>query len=116
MNESQIFRDLSLNKFEWDHPRCNSLRRVNSVVQTAVSRVESAVVACDNAHAVAVLTEWKEFRALDWAAIYEVMKKPAFVFDGRNVLDHDALRALGFIVYAVGKPLDAFLLPSASKN
>ena len=37
------------------------------------------------------------------------MVKPAFVFDGRNILDHDYLRSIGFIVYALGKPLDPFL-------
>ena len=40
--------------------------------------------------------------------------KPAFIFDGRNILDHDALRAIGFIVYALGKPLDAFILNGPS--
>jgi UDPglucose 6-dehydrogenase len=37
------------------------------------------------------------------------MVKPAFVFDGRNILDHASLRELGFMVYALGKPLDPFL-------
>ena len=35
--------------------------------------------------------------------------KPAFVFDGRNILDHEKLRSIGFIVYALGKPLDPFM-------
>ena len=38
------------------------------------------------------------------------MQRPAFVFDGRNILDHEHLRQLGFIVYALGKPLDPFIL------
>ena len=37
------------------------------------------------------------------------MMHPAFVFDGRNLLDHDALRDIGFVVYGLGKPLDPFL-------
>jgi UDPglucose 6-dehydrogenase len=41
--------------------------------------------------------------------MYEQMCKPAFVFDGRNILDHEKLREIGFIVYALGKPLDPFL-------
>ena len=105
----QIYRDLSLNKFEWDHPRLTSLRRVNSVVKTAVTRCESAMDAVANSHAVAILTEWSEFKTLDWCAIYESMTKPAFLFDGRNILDHDKLREIGFVVYALGKPLDPFL-------
>ena len=67
------------------------------------------VQACDDAHALAVLTEWDEFKTLDFERIYAKMMKPAFVFDGRNILDHARLREIGFIVYALGKPLDPFL-------
>lgn len=58
-----------------------------------------------------MITEWDEFASLDYERIYDSMSKPAFVFDGRNVLDHERLRGLGFIVYALGKPLEAFLRP-----
>ena len=58
-----------------------------------------------------ILTEWDEFKALDWGKIYESMVKPAFVFDGRNILDHAKLKDIGFIVYALGQPLDAFVQP-----
>lgn len=44
-------------------------------------------------------------QAYDYQRLYDSMVKPAFVFDGRNVLDHDALRKIGFIVYALGQPL-----------
>jgi UDPglucose 6-dehydrogenase len=71
---------------------------------------ESDVYACcARSHAVAVLTEWDAFRSLDWGRIYASMEKPAFVFDGRNLLDHRALRAIGFEVYAIGKPIRAGL-------
>jgi UDPglucose 6-dehydrogenase len=63
----------------------------------------------ENSHAVCVLTEWDEFKTYDWQRVYETMSKPAFVFDGRNLLDHEALRSIGFIVYALGKPLEPFL-------
>ena len=56
-----------------------------------------------DAHAVAVLTEWDEFREYDWNKIYENMLKPAFVFDGRNILDHKELETIGFRVYSIGK-------------
>ncbi|WP_026957105.1 UDP-glucose 6-dehydrogenase [Algoriphagus vanfongensis] len=59
--------------------------------------------ACKEAHAVAVLTEWDEFKGYDWQKIYDSMLKPAQVFDGRNILDHEALRKIGFRVYAIGK-------------
>jgi UDPglucose 6-dehydrogenase len=61
-------------------------------------------VAAQDAHAIAVLTEWSHFIELDYEAIFQSMVKPAFVFDGRNILDHKRLHAIGFNVYAVGKP------------
>ena len=60
--------------------------------------------AARDAHAIAVATEWPQFAELDYAAIYETMVHPAFIFDGRNILDHRALYDIGFNVYAVGKP------------
>ena len=57
-----------------------------------------------DAHGVLVLTEWDEFRDLDFAKVYEEMHKPAWVFDGRNVLDMAKLKSLGFYVYSIGKP------------
>lgn len=59
--------------------------------------------ACKNSHAIAVLTEWDEFADYDWKRIYQNMNKPAFVFDGRNILDATKLRQIGFVVYQVGK-------------
>ena len=59
--------------------------------------------ACAGAHAIAVLTEWDEFRDLDFAAIHRSMLKPAFIFDGRGILDLAALSELGFEAHAVGR-------------
>ena len=65
--------------------------------------------AARHAHAIAVLTEWRHFAELDYEAIFKDMVKPAFIFDGRNILDHRRLYELGFNVYAVGKaPLTHF--------
>jgi len=58
--------------------------------------------ACKDAHAIAVLTEWDEFTTYDWQKIYDGMQKPAFVFDGRNILDGAALRSIGFVYQAIG--------------
>jgi UDPglucose 6-dehydrogenase len=58
--------------------------------------------ACANAHAIAVLTEWDEFKTYDWEKIYESMLKPAFVFDGRNLLDGDKLKSIGFVYQSIG--------------
>lgn len=63
----------------------------------------TAYAASEGAHAVAVVTEWDEFRTLDFARIHGAMMKPAFLFDGRNILPADRLRELGFRVYAIGR-------------
>ncbi|PXY02999.1 nucleotide sugar dehydrogenase [Marinifilum breve] len=56
-----------------------------------------------SAHAIAILTEWDEFKTYDWEKVYNDMLKPAFVFDGRNIVDKDQLDAIGFDVYNIGK-------------
>jgi len=63
----------------------------------------SAYKAAEGAHALAIATEWDEFRTLDFARIHESMSKPAFVFDGRNILDLPKLRKLGFRASGIGK-------------
>ncbi|MBD0823367.1 UDP-glucose 6-dehydrogenase [Aestuariibaculum marinum] len=59
--------------------------------------------ACKESHAIAVLTEWDEFKTYDWQRIYNNMLKPAFVFDGRGILDTKALEKIGFVCYSIGK-------------
>ncbi|MEY4299968.1 MAG: hypothetical protein RIR25_1204 [Verrucomicrobiota bacterium] len=68
---------------------------------------KSAAEAAEGAHALAVLTEWDEFKTLDFPTIYAGMHKPAFVFDGRNILPRVELGKLGFQVFAIGKPQNA---------
>ena len=76
-------------------------------LEKLITTSSSAYDACDGAHAIAVLTEWDEFKTLDYQRIYEKMSKPAFIFDGRNIVDQAALRKIGFEVYAIGKPWPA---------
>lgn len=59
--------------------------------------------AAEGAHSIVVLTHWKEFKDLDYKRIYESMEKPAFIFDGRSYLDHQALYKIGFNVFPIGK-------------
>jgi UDPglucose 6-dehydrogenase len=87
VESSQIFADLEIKD---DDPRVEICSDANQALQ--------------GAHAMLVLTEWNEFRDLDFDKIYKVMHKPAWVFDGRNVLDVAKLRSLGFYVYSIGKP------------
>ena len=72
---------------------------VNDNLKVAGSAAEAAA----GAHAIAVLTEWDEFKSIPYAEIYENMPKPAFIFDGRNILPHAELRKIGFRVYPIGK-------------
>ncbi|MBD0725634.1 UDP-glucose 6-dehydrogenase [Flavobacterium sp. L1I52] len=76
--------------------------RATSVNAERVQSFQNPYQACEGAHAVAVLTEWDEFVTYDWQKIYEAMQKPAFVFDGRNILDKTALEKIGFVYQAIG--------------
>jgi UDPglucose 6-dehydrogenase len=74
--------------------------RLDDMVVTSTDPYDS----CDGAHALLILTEWDEFKTYDYEKIYASMSKPAFIFDGRNILDHDKLRKIGFEVHSIGKP------------
>jgi UDPglucose 6-dehydrogenase len=67
-----------------------------------VSSFSNPYEACLGAHAIAVLTEWDEFTNFDWQKIYDGMQKPAFVFDGRNLLNRFQLEQIGFVYQAIG--------------
>ena len=70
--------------------------------ESRVAIVDSALAALEGADALAVVTEWQEFRSPDFAALRERLKVPA-IFDGRNLYDPDVLRGLGFEYYAIGR-------------
>ena len=65
---------------------------------------KDAYEAAAGAHAIAIVTEWDEFKTLDYAKIFAGMPKPAFLFDGRNIVDLAALRKIGFRASGIGKP------------
>ena len=71
-----------------------------------VDIAEDAYAACEDAHAVAILTEWDIFKDLDYQRVFDSMEKPACIFDGRNILDRPALEKIGFKTYAIGKAND----------
>ncbi len=64
---------------------------------------EDPYEAAKDADAVVVMTEWDLYKTLDYQKIFDSMRKPAFVFDGRNILDHNELIKIGFEVHAIGK-------------
>ena len=71
--------------------------------EKSLSTSDSVYDACKDAYAVAILTEWDEFKQIDWQKIYVGMKKPAFLFDGRNIIDIETMRSLGFVASGIGK-------------
>jgi UDPglucose 6-dehydrogenase len=91
VNETQMFSDLD---YLGSRPQ--------QVNQKQLKAYDNPYEACKEAHAVAVLTEWDEFKAYDWQKIYDHMLKPAFIFDGRNILDKKALEQIGFVYKAIG--------------
>mmetsp|Transcript_28124 Transcript_28124/g.47197 ORF Transcript_28124/g.47197 Transcript_28124/m.47197 type:complete len:482 (-) Transcript_28124:197-1642(-) len=76
----------------------------NADVRKQVEIATDPYVAAAGAHALIVATEWDEFTKYDYERIYKSMSKPAFVFDGRSILDHDMLRKIGFDCYVIGTP------------
>ena len=68
-----------------------------------IQATENPYEALKDAHAIAIMTEWDEFKDYDWAKIYTQMKKPAFIFDGRNILDKSEMEKIGFEYSSIGK-------------
>ena len=91
VKEAQIYYDL-----DYLETRPSELNRTDLKV------VNDPYEACKDAHAIALLTEWDEFKTYDWQKIYEDMQKPAFVFDGRNLLNKKELEQIGFVYQAIG--------------
>ncbi|KDQ54163.1 hypothetical protein JAAARDRAFT_60913 [Jaapia argillacea MUCL 33604] len=72
-------------------------------IKKQVTLCSSALEACKDAEAVVIATEWKEFTLIDWETVYANMKKPAFVFDGRLLVDAKKLKEIGFKVTVIGR-------------
>jgi len=94
VSKEQIFADLE--RHYEDEGRSNQFIKEQVIVH---SEPYSAMA---DAHAIAILTEWDEFKTYDWQQIYTNMLKPAFLFDGRNILNLDRLSEIGFEVKRIG--------------
>ncbi len=81
-----------------------SAGEIKEFTSDSIKIAASAEEACEGAHAALVLTEWDVFKELDYSAVYQSMVKPAHIFDGRNILDLEALREIGFKATGIGKP------------
>ncbi|CAE6412652.1 unnamed protein product [Rhizoctonia solani] len=93
VEQAQIWQDLQ---------EANPAKPLDKI-QKQVTISPSALDACKGAEAIVIATEWKEFTQIDWETVYKGMNKPAFVFDGRLILDAPALRKLGFTVVSIGR-------------
>ncbi|XP_011804539.1 PREDICTED: UDP-glucose 6-dehydrogenase [Colobus angolensis palliatus] len=100
----QIVVDLS-------HPGVSEDDQVSRLVTISKDPYE----ACDGAHAVVICTEWDMFKELDYERIHKKMLKPAFIFDGRRVLDglHNELQTIGFQIETIGKKVCSKRIPYA---
>ena len=85
----------------WEH-RGETETEINRKLAKLHS-VESAEKACTKAHALAVITEWDEFKTQDFSSIYSQMEEPPFVFDGPKILNQNHLQSLGFTAFEIGK-------------
>ncbi|MGQ7871148.1 UDP-glucose 6-dehydrogenase [Sunxiuqinia sp. sy24] len=98
VSKAQIFRDLEY--LYQQHPeKAIATEELQQLVQIHADPYEAMA----KAHATAVLTEWDEFKTYDWQKVYDSMLKPAFVFDGRNILNRKALTNIGFELKSIGK-------------
>ncbi|MRX67949.1 UDPglucose 6-dehydrogenase [Flavobacterium resistens] len=91
VSESKMLNDL-------DYLQTRSSEENNK----ALTVFDDPYEACKGAHAISILTEWDEFISYDWQKIYDSMHKPAFLFDGRNILNAKELESIGFVYKGIG--------------
>ena len=78
-------------------------------IEGNIMYIQDPYEASNGCDAIAVMTEWEIYTDLNFEKIYRSMVKPAFIFDGRNILDHKRLFDIGFNVFPIGKsPLTHF--------
>ncbi|NOY74532.1 MAG: nucleotide sugar dehydrogenase [Kiritimatiellaeota bacterium] len=86
----------------YDPEALENARKDLAGFEEMVEYADDPYVCAEGAHAILILTEWREFKTLDYPRLFESMSKPAFVFDGRNILEHKKLYDMGFNVYPLG--------------
>lgn len=99
--ESQIRAELELSFSEVVGGLSDKHKKL---IETNVTIEHDAYSAAKDAHAIAVLTEWDEFKSINLSKVFEGMRQPAFIFDGRNIMDRDLLHGHGFEVHSIGRP------------
>lgn len=76
--------------------------RNNQSFEASVQIFDDAYDSAVGCHAIVICTEWDEFIGYDYSRIYNSMAKPAFIFDGRRILNPSKLQKIGFNIEAVG--------------
>jgi len=95
VSKEQMFQDLN-------EAIDGSIKENKPSVDELVTYETDPYEAAAGAHAIIICTEWDEFKALDYTRIYESMMRPAFMFDGRRILDKKTLEDIGFQTYIIG--------------
>ena len=97
VSKDQIHKDLS---YLWEQKGC-SKDQINDRMKNIII-YNNYTDATSDSHAILLLTEWDEFKEYNWKSVYKNMKKPAFFFDGRNVLDKKIMNNIGFNYKKIG--------------
>ncbi len=71
--------------------------------KSMVKFIEDPVSNIFNYNLIAIMTEWDEFKEYDWQYIYSKIKKPAYIFDGRNILNFEKIKKIGFNYIGIGR-------------
>jgi len=100
--DPQVNREQMWVEFDYS---CDITEKTCPGVGEQVTTSPDPYAAAKDAHAIAIMTEWDMFKTLDYQKLYDSMLKPAFLFDGRNIIDREAMEKIGFEVYQIGKPL-----------
>ena len=71
--------------------------------KSSVKFVEEPFLNISEYNIISIMTEWDEFKAFDWEIIYKKIKKPAYIFDGRNILNSINIKKIGFNYIGLGR-------------
>jgi UDPglucose 6-dehydrogenase len=80
-----------------------AMKVAKGIFGTRISFADKSYDALSGADALALVTEWNEFREPDWMKIKKAMRSPV-IFDGRNIFNAEQLRGFGFVYYSMGRP------------
>jgi UDPglucose 6-dehydrogenase len=80
-----------------------AMRIARTIFGSSVTFADTSYAALDGADALALITEWNEFREPDYARMKKLMRTPV-VFDGRNIYKADTVRSQGFTYFSMGRP------------